>query len=632
MPLSLNEIRTRATSFVHDWREVANERGEAQTFWNAFFDVFGLSRKRLASFEQAVRKLGGRRGFIDLLWPGVLLVEHKSRGENLAAAYGQALAYFPGLAEEELPRYVLVSDFARFHLYDLIERTDVAFALEALPAHIDRFAFIAGYQTRHYDEQNPVNVRAAERMGLLHDELRAAGYGTIGGPAEHDLEVFLVRLLFCLFADDTGIFTPRGSFQAYIEERTRPDGSDLGPVLDNLFHTLNTPPKLRMRTLDEQVAAFPYVNGALFAHRLAPAAFNAAMRSRLLEAMVLDWGAISPAIFGSLFQSVMAPAARRILGAHYTSEKNILKLIGPLFLDSLRAEFERARRDRAALRRIHDKLASFRLLDPACGCGNFLVVAYRELRRLELSVIGELQRGQQVLDIAALIRVSVDQCYGIEVEEFPAQIAQVALWLVDHQMNLEAAQAFGQYFTRLPLTRAAHVLHANSLSVDWSKAFGNNQPERFNVILGNPPFVGRRLQTEEQKVDVTHVMPDVQAAGRLDYVAAWYVKAAQYMRTFPETVTAFVSTNSISQGEQVGILWSELFARYGAKIHFAHRTFRWYNEGRGQAVVHVVIIGFGLSDRPGKRLFDYDDPRGEAHEHPVTNINPYLALLLEVGR
>ncbi len=618
MPLSWNEIKTRAARFVHDWQGAHYERGEAQTFWNQFFDVFGVSRRRLAAFEQAVKKHGGRQGFIDLLWPGVLLVEHKSRGEDLAAAYGQAVDYFPGLAEDDLPRYVLVSDFARFRLYDLDAGTDTAFDLDALVRHIDRFGFIAGYERRTYDEQDPVNVRAAEKMGALHDALRAAGY------EGHALEVFLVRLLFCLFADDTGIFLPRGAFQDYLATRTRTDGSDLGPALDTLFHVLNTPTEGRMRTLDEQVAAFPYVNGRLFEERLPPSAFDAAMRTRLLDACALNWGGISPAIFGSLFQSVMDPTERRSLGAHYTSEKNIGKVIGPLFLDGLRAEFERARKNRAALLRFHDRLAAFRLLDPACGCGNFLVVAYRELRRLEIEVLQELQRGQQVFDIAALVRVNVDQCFGIEVEEFPAQIAQVALWLVDHQMNLEASAAFGNYFTRLPLTRAAHVLHANALRVEWATAFGDAQPERFDVLLGNPPFVGKQYQTPEQKADLAAVLHGIPGAGVLDFVTGWHVLAARYMQAHPETRTAFVSTNSISQGEQMGVLWNELFTRYGATLFFAHRTFRWDNEARAKAAVHVVIEGFALHDVSPKRLFDYDDPRGEPHERTVSTINPYL--------
>ena len=313
-----------------------------------------------------------------------------------------------------------------------------------------------------------MNVKAAREMAALHDALQDAGY------RGHDLEVMLVRLLFCLFADDTGIFSPRGAFQDFIETRTRPDGADLGPMLGALFQTLDTALDERQRNLDETLAAFPYVNGALFAGPLRTASFDSAMRDQLLAACALDWGAISPAIFGSLFQGVMDPEERRELGAHYTSETNILKLIGPLFLDDLRAELDRAGSSRGRLGALHDRLATFRLLDPACGCGNFLVVAYRELRRLEIEVIRRLQGTQRVLSVNDLVRVDVDQCFGIEVEEFPAQIAQTALWLVDHQMNLEVAAAFGDYFTRLPLTSRPHVLHGNALTTDWRTAWADD--------------------------------------------------------------------------------------------------------------------------------------------------------------
>ena len=470
MPLTWNEIKTRAAAFVHEWRDESYEKGEAQTFWNQFLNVFGVSRRRVASFEQGVKKLSGRQGFIDLLWPGVLLVEHKSRGEDLGAAEGQALDYFPGLADEELPRYVLVSDFARMRLHDLETDEAAEFAVADLLDHVSAFGFIAGYERRSYEEQDPVNVEAARKMAALHDALAEAGY------RGHDLERMLVRLLFCLFADDTGIFTPRGAFEDFLRERTRPDGSDLGPMLGLLFQTLDTAPDDRQTNLDEGLAAFPYVNGALFAGALRTASFDSGMRGRLLEACALDWGGISPAIFGSLFQGVMDPEERRELGAHYTSETNILKLIGPLFLDGLREELRRAGTNRRALARFHDQLAAFRLLDPACGCGNFLVVAYRELRRLEIETIralyaDDLRKGLRVLDVADLIRVNVAQCFGIEIEDFPAEIARAALWLVDHQMNLEVADAFGEYFTRLPLTATPHVLHGNALTTDWSSAW-----------------------------------------------------------------------------------------------------------------------------------------------------------------
>lgn len=618
MPLTWNEIKTRAAAFVHEWRDEEREHAEAKTFWDQFLHVFGVNRRRVATFEEAVKKAGGGQGFIDLFWPGVMLAEHKSRGKDLDKAYGQALDYFPNLPDDDLPRYVVVSDFERMRLHDLETGEETEFAVADLLDHVSLFGFVAGYEKRSYAEQDPVNVKAARQMAALHDALEAAGY------RGHDLERMLVRLLFCLFADDTGIFSPRGAFQDFVETRTRADGGDLGPMLGALFQTLDTPPDERQRNLDETLAAFPYVNGALFSGPLRTAAFDSAMRDRLLEACALDWGGISPAIFGSLFQGVMDPEERRELGAHYTSETNILKLIGPLFLDGLRADLDRAGTNRAALGRFHDRLAAFRLLDPACGCGNFLVVAYRELRRLEMEAIRRMQGGQRVLDIAALVRVDVDQCFGIEVEDFPAEIARTALWLVDHQMNLEVAEAFGEYFTRLPLTSTPHVLHANALTADWGSAWGEAQPEAFDVILGNPPFVGKQYQTKEQKADLRGVLHGVKGGGVLDFVTGWFVKAAHYMGEHPETRTAFVATNSVSQGEQVGILWNELMGEHGCRLHFAHRTFRWDNEATGRAAVHVVIEGFGPQDVSPKRLFDYEDVRGEPTERTVTNINPYL--------
>lgn len=623
MPLTWNEIRTRAHAFVAEWDGETREDAESKSFWDAFFNVFGITRRRVAVFEGHVKKLSGATGFIDLFWPGTLVVEHKSAGMSLDKAYEQTLDYFPGISELEMPRYILVSDFARFRLYDLEERTDHEITLAELPSNLELFGFMAGYEKRTYDTQDPVNVQAADRMGKLYDAFLNAGYDG------HDLQVYLVRLLFCLYADDTGIFNPRGSFEDFVE-RSRQDGADLGPLLAQLFEVLNTPPERRQSTLDERFDSFPYVNGQLFAERLRMPAFDSAMRTQLLNACYLDWGNISPAIFGSLFQSVMDPVARRNLGAHYTSEENILKLIGPLFLDDLRTQFEKIRGNERGLKAFHDHLASITFLDPACGCGNFLVVAYRELRRLELDVIREIQRGQQVLNINELLRVNVEQTFGIEIEEFPAQIAQVAMWLVDHQMNLETAAAFGNYFTRLPLVQSARILHANALQVDWATAFEEDQPRAFDFILGNPPFGGKKEQSPEQKADLRKALVGIRGSGVLDFVTGWFILAARYMKAHPGTRTGLVSTNSISQGEQVGILWNELFSSYGVNIHFAHRTFQWKNEAPGKAAVHVVIIGFGPQQVKTKHLFDYEDVRGEPHESIVPNINPYLVAAANV--
>ena len=629
MPLSWNEIKVRATAFSKEWEHDTSEDAEAKSFWDGFFNIFDISRRRVATFEQQVKKLDDKQGYIDLLWKGVILVEHKSRGQNLDKAYKQATDYFPGLKEKELPRYILVSDFERFRLYDLEENTQHEFRLTELVKNVNLFGFIAGYQKRTYKEQDPVNIEAALLMGRLHDKLKDIGY------EGHHLEIYLVRLLFCMFADDTGIFE-KGILNEYLDLKTSEDGSDLGAHISQLFEILNTPVDKRLKNLDEALAAFPYVNGKLFEEHLLMAHFDSEMRRILLECCLLDWGKISPAIFGSLFQSVMDKKARRNLGAHYTSEKNILKVIKPLFLDELWNEFEKAKHDKNALKKLHKKIARLRFLDPACGCGNFLVIAYRELRLLELAISKILLKGQQVTSVNDYFLVEVDQFYGIEYEDFPSQIAHVAMLLMDHQMNELASVASGEYLKRIPLKKSATIVHGNALRIDWHSLIEpypwDRHQARFHYILGNPPFIGKSLQNAEQKEDMDLVFAGVKGAGVLDYVAAWYIRAAQYMEKanevlendLPKTKTAFVSTNSIAQGEQVGILWNELFHRYNCKIHFAHRTFKWGNEAKGNAAVHVVIIGFSNFDISEKSIFEYDEIRSEPHEINASNINPYL--------
>jgi hypothetical protein len=615
MPLSWNEIKDRALAFSKEWVDEGSEDAEAKSFWDAFFNVFGITRRRVASFEAPVKKSDGKGGYIDLLWKGVLLVEHKSRGKDLDRAFNQALEYFPGLKERDLPRYILVSDFAHFRLYDLDTEETYEFPLQDLYKKVRLFGFVAGYQTRSFGQEDPVNIKAAELLGRLHDLLNGVGY------EGHALEVLLVRLLFCLFAEDTSIFERR-QFHEYLEKRTSDDGSDIGMHLAQLFQVLNTPDEHRQKSLDEQLADFPYVNGKLFAEVLPLASFDRKMREALLDCCALDWSRISPAIFGSLFQSVMNEQERRNLGAHYTTETNILKALRPLFLDRLRSEFDRIKRDGKRLVEYHERLANIRIFDPACGCGNFLVIAYRELRLLELDVLRELFKtnGSGFLDVGRIIFVDVDQFYGIEIEEFPSQIAQVALWLMDHQMNLRVSEEFGQYFVRLPLRKAPNIVYGNALTLDWRSVIG---PGALSYIVGNPPFVGAKYMNEGQREEVAAVFVGTKNAGLLDYVTCWYRKAAEYMVSNPKIRAAFVSTNSISQGEQPGILWPGLFAQ-GVRINFAHRTFQWTSEARGKAAVHCVIIGFALQDDPEKWIFDYDSVTSEPHAIKAKNINPYL--------
>ncbi|BAQ61261.1 Type II restriction enzyme [Geminocystis sp. NIES-3708] len=630
-PLSWNEIKSRAIAFSIEWENETSESAEAKSFWDSFFNVFGVSRRRVATFEKAVKKLDNKQGFIDLLWKGVILVEHKSKGKNLDKAYQQAIDYFYGLKEHELPKYILVSDFQKFRLYNLDNDQTHEFELKEFVNHVHLFDFIAGYEKRVYQDGDPVNIKAAQLMGELHDRLKEIGY------SGHELEVYLVRLLFCLFADDTGIFN-KGIFQEHLDLHTKEDGSDLAMHLASIFHILNQSEDKRLKNLDENLAQFPYINGKLFEESLPLASFDSQMREMLLKASSLDWGKISPAIFGSMFQAVMNPIQRRNLGAHYTSEKNIQKVIKPLFLDDLYIEFEKLKNNQNKLKEFHHKIASLKFLDPACGCGNFLIITYRELRELEILVLKQLNKqGQLELDIRTIIKVDVDQFFGIEYDEFAVRIAEVAMWLIDHQMNIKVSNEFGQYFVRLPLKKSAFIFHGNALQVDWREVFFSqrhkdakeltkfSESDNFscNFILGNPPFVGKSYQNVQQKIDMSLVFNGVKNAGVLDYVCAWYLKASQFIQN-TKIRCAFVSTNSISQGEQVGILWQELYTKYNIKIHFAHRTFSWNNEAKGNAAVHCVIIGFGLENINNKRLFSYENIKGEATEIKVKNINPYL--------
>ena len=614
MRLSWNEVRVRAAAFADKWRQAAYEKGETQSFYNDFFRIFGVERRTVARYEAHVAKLDDRRGFIDLFWPGVLIVEQKSAGRDLARAYEQAGEYVDALPENQRPRYILVSDFRTFELHDLAERQTANFPLADLHAHVEKFGFILGVQRRTFRDQDPANLKAAELMGLLHDALAASGY------QGHDLERFLVRVVFCLFADDTGIFEPRDIFFDFIETRTYEDGSDTGARLAELFQVLNTPETERQTTLDEDLARFPYVNGDLFDGPLSIPFFDAAMRAALLNACRFDWSNISPAIFGALFQSVMEPAERRAQGAHYTTEHNILKVIEPMFLDDLRAEFARlkARRDnrrRADLLRFQEKLGRLRFLDPACGCGNFLIIAYRELRLLEIDILRELRA------VAYLSRVDVDQFYGIELGEFPARIAETALWIMDHIMNNRFSLEFGRLYRRIPLQKAPHIVHGDALEIDWSEVLPTDQCD---YVLGNPPFVGAKFQTTEQRAQARRVAGLGGSGGTLDYVSAWLIRAGAYVTG--GTRIGFVATNSTTQGEQVGQLWPILFDRCRLEIAFAHRTFAWGSDARGKAHVHVVILGLDrhANARSEKRLFSYPDLNGDPEETRHAALSPYL--------
>jgi len=618
MPLSWNEIRKRAIAFSYEWKDETRERAEAQTFWNAFFNVFGRERRVVALFEKNVRKLGNKKGSIDLFWEGMLVVEHKSEGASLDKAYNQALDYSGGLRDEQLPKYVIVSDFRQFRLYDIENNKQYEFKLEELVNKIYLFEFMRGGEERSYEEEDPVNIKAAELMGRLHDSLKENGY--VG----HPLEVLLVRLMFCLFADDTDIFE-KDQFTRYIETKTKKDGSDVGLHLNAIFQTLNKTEEERQKNLDEELKAFPYINGSLFKERFEDPSLDSDGRKILLECCHFDWSRVSPAIFGSLFQSVMNPEERRDLGAHYTSEENILKTVRALFLDDLRHEFELHKHNKRHLQEMLMRIGKMKFLDPACGCGNFLIIAYRELRRLQIEIHKQLRKlegqlGQRVLDIKFDYDLNVDAMYGIEILEFPARIAEVALWLVDHQMNVELSKELGKYYVRLPLETSPNIINGNALRLNWKDIV---PPEELSYILGNPPYVGKHLRSTLQNEDMDYVFSNkIRSYKSLDYVASWYIKAQEYIQN-TDIEVAFVSTNSITQGEQVGILWGYLLDK-GIRINFAHRTFDWSNQAKANAAVYVVIIGFGNFDRKKKYLYNYEDPLFDPVVVAVKNINPYL--------
>ncbi|WP_199698446.1 DNA methyltransferase [Deinococcus cavernae] len=561
--LTWNEIRTRAAQFAERWQGATKENAESQTFWNEFLAVYGIDRRRVAAFERKVKGLekGSGRGRIDLLWPGLFMAEHKSKGRDLDDATRQAIDYVQVLEQHERPQWVAVSDFGQIRLQEVAAGEAFQFPLEDLPRHVERFAFLIGKQLRHQREADPVNVKAAQQMGNLHNLLEDSGY------TGHALEVLLVRLLFLLFGDDTGLWDERGLFYDLLADHTRSDGEDTGALLARLFQTLDTPRGARQANLPAHLGAFPYVNGELFRERIDLADFSPKMRQMLLDACTLDWGAVSPAIFGSMFQAVMEETERRNLGAHYTSEANILKALGPLFLDELHAQREAARGSKVKLTQFLDLLPRLRFLDPACGSGNFLLLTFRELRRLELDALLEYLKGQNILDVKSHLRVNVGQFYGIEFDEFPAQIARVAMWLAEHQANIEASQKLGEHVVNLPLGQAAHIRHGDALETDWAEHLNleADAPGLARLyVVGNPPFVGSYLMEENQKDQVLRLFAGNKEAGVLDYVAAWHLKSAQLMnwlsREYPQiqTATALVSTNSINQGEQVPPLWTEL--------------------------------------------------------------------------
>lgn len=618
---SWEEIRSASARFVANWRDAEGyERGQAQEFVRELFECFGIPPARITAFEHRVAKLEGGRGFIDAFIPGLVIVEMKSRGKDLDAAEAQAFQYIETLPESSLPQYLVVSDFGCIRVVNAAtgERVE-EFALEDLPAHVTALGFLAGYAQTDYtfEEQEAASVAAARLMASLYEALDTSGY------SEEYASRFMVRLLYCVYADDAGLFLPQGVFERFVLDQTRDDGSDLGPSLSMLFQVLDTPSGNRQKNLPESLRVFPYVNGGLFSGALPMPAMSKEARDRLLEACRFEWSKISPAIFGSLFQAVKSKEARRQLGEHYTTERNILRVINPLFMDELRDRFTASYDSLGKLRNMLKDLASLRFLDPACGCGNFLVIAYREMRELELEILKRLQeldpkRAQMSLDADSMVGVRLEHFAGIELEEWPSTIAATALHLVDHQANLKMEKVLGLAPPSLPLTHAGNIVHANALRADWSHVF---EPSADVVVMGNPPFAGHATRSSEQAADLRTVW-DRNDIGRLDYVTGWYAKALSYFGRSSGR-WAFVSTSSITQGEPVPALFGPVL-HAGWRIRFAHRTFAWTSEAPDAAAVHCVIVGFDREKKPATVLFDYPDIKADPTPRPAANINPYL--------
>ena len=613
--------RHAATAFADKWKSYTDEKQHARGFWSDFFRALcGVDDEEIAGIEYEKRvksTISGNQEYIDVYWKNVALIEHKSAGENLDKAELQARGYWLSLPPGYRPKTIIISDFLNFRLIDVALNRTHDFPLSKLPENIHRFeAIISGNRTRISEEEITVDQVAAKLMANLYLELEDHGF------EGHETSIFLIRILFLLFGDDTGMWA-KNTFLKLVMG-TKEDGSDVGSKLNSLFEVLNTPTEKRPKGLGDELKPFPYVNGGIFSEKISVIDFNKKMRVALVDVANYDWTTINPTIFGSLFQLIKNKEARRELGEHYTTEENINKIVYPLFLDELNERLAAAWDNKKELKKLRQDLAKIKIFDPACGCGNFLVVSYRHLRQLELELtvrLNNLEGSQdlQQLDGSMGLSINLNQLHGIEIEEWPAQVARMALFLTDHQENLKFERITGATPNRFPLKDAAHITHGNALTINWSDIIDINES---TYLLGNPPFLGHISRSKEQTDELIQVWGR-QDIGRLDYVTAWYKKASDALSHLKNARFAFVSTNSITQGEPVPALFGPLFAA-GWRISFAHRTFAWSSESAGMAHVHCVIIGFDKEVGPA-RLFTYTNIKSEPLEITAKNINGYLA-------
>ncbi len=486
--------------------------------------------------------------------------------------------------EKHDPRFLVVTDFNQFIAEDLKTGDTLDIELEDLDANIDFFQPWAGREKVKLSNENPADIKAAERMAKLFDAIRKDNPEYILENS-HAMNVFLGRLLFCLFAEDTGIF-PDNAVTSSVASHTEEDGSDLNAFFKKLFDLLDS----RARAgLPKHLEVFPYVNGGLFKDHYDVPVFSAKSRRMIIEGGKLDWKDINPDIFGSMFQAVIDPAERHNLGQHYTSVTNIMKVVEPLFLNAFKADLEKARGmtkgKKQALQRLLDRIANVKIFDPACGSGNFLIIAYKELRRLEMEVFQEYHTIEFILPLS---QMSVSQFYGIEIDDFAHETAILALWLVEHQMNLESKKVLGQAPVSLPLREGANIVQGNACRVDWETVCPKNEGDEL-YILGNPPYLGARMQNKNHKDDIAFVYEKYQKVKKIDYIACWFIKAGEYIRT-ANAEFSFVSTNSMCQGEQIPLLWPFVL-QADLEICFAHQSFKWINSAKGNAGVTCIVIG-----------------------------------------
>ena len=628
------EQRAAAKAFAEYWKDRGYEKGESQPFWLSLLrDVYGVEHpEQFIIFEEQVHL--DHTSFIDGSIPTThVLIEQKGQSKDLRKPikqsdgtllnpFQQAKRYAAELPYSQRPRWIVTCNFSEFLIYDMEKPTGEpeSILLKDLPKEYYRLQFLVDTGNENIRKEMEVSIKAGELVGVLYDEILKQYINPENEHSLKSLNMLCVRLVFCLYAEDAGVFGGHSKFHNYIKSFP---AREMRRALIDLFQVLDTKEEDRDPYMDEQLASFPYVNGGLFADdSIEIPQMNDRIRELLLQnaSENFDWSAISPTIFGAVFESTLNPETRRCGGMHYTSIENIHKVIDPLFLDDLREELEEIKEVKIIKQResrlnvFREKLSKLTFLDPACGSGNFLTETYISLRRLENEAISTITQGQMLLDFGDIIQVSIGQFYGIEINDFAVTVAKTALWIAESQMMKETEMICHRNLEFLPLKSYANIVEGNALHMDWESVVPKN---KLNYIMGNPPFVGGMMTTKEQKADMLSAIGDIKGLGELDYVAAWYYKATDYIQNTNIDV-AFVSTNSICQGQQAVTLWKPLFEK-GIRIQFAHRTFIWDSEAKVKAHVHCIIVGFSLVDRKPKILYDNDLIRY------VDCLNSYLA-------